>query len=315
MQGTLAIVGAGRVGRALGRKLRESGWQIGAVVTRNLTSARGAVRFIGAGSAQAAMSRRILSSAVILVATPDAAIPEASEELARIGAEELRGKVVLHTSGALDSGALHAAHDCGAAAGSMHPLQTFTGVDTPPLDGKVFAIEGDVPAVRTARRIARTLGGVPAQIDARQKPLYHAAGVLAAGHVLVVVEAAIQLLMSLGMKRGEATRALLPMTRQVLQNQERLGPRRSWTGPLARSDYGVVAEHVAALQSYSAEYRDAYEALNRLAQLVLSRDTEASSSKASSEKKLPERKFPKAESSKNKLDDKKSLARATGGKA
>ena len=309
MQGTLAIVGAGRVGRALGRKLRESGWQIGGVVTRNLTTARSAVRFIGAGSPQAGMSRGILRSAVILIATPDAAISAASEELARIGAEELRGKVVLHTSGALHAGALHAARDCGAAAASMHPLQTFTGVAVPPLEGKVFAIEGDLPAVRMARKIARALGGVPAQIDAHNKPLYHASGVLAAGHVLVVVEAAIQLLMSLGMKRGEATRALLPMTRQVLENHERLGPRRSWTGPLSRRDYGVVASHVAALQNYSAEYKDAYEALNRLAQLVLSRDTEVSSSMAPSEKGLPERRLSNRES-----DDMKAAAKATGGK-
>src|SRR5215470_1782487 len=264
MQGTLAIVGAGRVGRALGRRLRESGWRIGSVVTRNLATARSAVRFIGAGSAQAGMSRGILSSAVILVATPDAAIPGTAEELARMGAEELRGKIVLHTSGALDASALNAVRDCGAAAGSIHPLQTVTGVGVSPLEGKVFAIEGDIAAVRTARKIARSLGGVPAQIGARHKPLYHAAGVLAAGHVLVIVESAIQLLMSLGMKRGEATRALLPMTRQVLQNHERLGPRRSWTGPLSRRDYGVVARHVAALQSYSSEYTDAYEALNRL---------------------------------------------------
>ena len=120
-------------------------------------------------------------------------------------------------------------------------------------------------AVRTARKIARALGAAPSQIDARNKPLYHAAGALAAGHALVVVEAAIQLLMSLGMKRTEAMRALLPMTQQVLQNYERLGPRAAWTGPLARGDHDVVAKHLNVLQQYSPEYRDAYDALNRLA--------------------------------------------------
>ncbi|PYU58495.1 MAG: DUF2520 domain-containing protein, partial [Acidobacteria bacterium] len=35
MERTLAIIGAGRVGRTLGRRLRELGWQIGAVVTRS----------------------------------------------------------------------------------------------------------------------------------------------------------------------------------------------------------------------------------------------------------------------------------------
>ncbi|PYU72085.1 MAG: hypothetical protein DMG49_08320 [Acidobacteria bacterium] len=51
MEKTLAIIGAGRVGRMLGRGLRELGWKIGAVVTRGEASARRAVRFIGAGKA------------------------------------------------------------------------------------------------------------------------------------------------------------------------------------------------------------------------------------------------------------------------
>jgi predicted short-subunit dehydrogenase-like oxidoreductase (DUF2520 family) len=272
MTGTLSIVGAGRVGRALGQQMRELGWKIGAIVTRNESSARRAVRFIGAGTACVGMSRRILASTCILIATPDGAIEEVANELARIGGEELQGRVVLHTSGALDSSVLNAVRACGAAAGSMHPLQTFNGVTVPPLEGKVFAIEGDAMAVRMARNIARALGAAPSQIEPRKKPLYHAAGALAAGHTLVVVEAAIQLLTSLGMKRREAMRALLPMTRQVLQNYERLGPRAAWTGPLSRGDYDVVAKHLNVLQQYSPEYGNAYEALNRLAEQVLARD-------------------------------------------
>jgi predicted short-subunit dehydrogenase-like oxidoreductase (DUF2520 family) len=67
-------------------------------------------------------------------------------------------------------------------------------------------------------------------------------------------------------------RALLPMTKQVLQNYERLGPRAAWTGPLARGDYEVVAKHLNVLQQYSEEYRDAYDALNRLAEVVLAHE-------------------------------------------
>lgn len=252
--------------------MRELGWKIGAVVTRNESSARRAVRFIGAGKACVGMSRRILTSTCILIATPDGAIEEVAKELARIGSEELQGQVVLHTSGAMDSSVLSAVRACGAAVGSIHPLQTFNGVTVPPLEGKVFAIEGDAVAVRTARKIARALGAAPSQIEPRNKPLYHAAGALAAGHTLVVVEAAIQLLTSLGMKRGEAMRALLPMTRQVLQNYERLGPRAAWTGPLARGDYQVVAKHLNVLRQHSPEYGNAYEALNRLAEQVLTRE-------------------------------------------
>jgi predicted short-subunit dehydrogenase-like oxidoreductase (DUF2520 family) len=274
MTETLAIVGAGRVGRALGRRLRELGWKIGAVVTRNESSARRAVRFIGGGTPLPSIARRILASTCILIATPDSTIASVAEELARIGGEELKGHVVLHTSGALDSSVLRAARAQGAAVGSMHPLQTFNGVTVPPLEGKVFAIEGDAQAVRKARKIARAVGGAPSPIEAPNKPLYHAAGALAAGHTLVVVASAIQLMMALGTKRSEAIRALLPMTKQVLQNYERLGMKAAWTGPLARGDYEVVARHLAALQDYSPEYCKAYDALNRLAERIMPRDGE-----------------------------------------
>jgi predicted short-subunit dehydrogenase-like oxidoreductase (DUF2520 family) len=222
------------------------------------------------------MSRRILASTCILIATPDSAVAVVAEELSRVGGEELKGHVVLHTSGALDSSVLKVVRVHGAAVGSMHPLQTFNGVAVPPLEGKVFAIEGDPQAVKKARKIARAFGAAPSPIEAHKKPLYHAAGALAAGHALVVVESAVQLLMSLGMKRQEAMRAILPMTKQVLQNYERLGIKAAWTGPLARGDYEVVAKHLEALQEYSPEYCKAYEALNRLAERILPRDADDS---------------------------------------
>jgi predicted short-subunit dehydrogenase-like oxidoreductase (DUF2520 family) len=272
MQTSLALVGAGRVGRALGRRLRELGWKIGAVVTRSEASARRAVRFIGAGTPCAGMTRRILASRLILIAVPDDAVAGVAEELARIGGEELRGKTVLHTSGALDASVLAAVKACGAAVGGMHPLQSFSGVGVPPLEGKVFAVEGDPAAVQAARRIARSLGGSPVRIAAGKKVLYHVAAAMAAGQVLAVEEAAAQLLISLGMKRGEAMRALLPLTRQVLDNFQRLGAGPAWTGPLARADYKTVEAHLLALQQSPVEFARAYEALNRLAARLLAHD-------------------------------------------
>lgn len=95
---------------------------------------------------------------------------------------------------------------------------------------------------------------------------------MAAGHVLAVEEAATQLLLSLGMKRSEAVRALLPLTRQVLENFETLGPRAAWTGPLSRGDFQVVLAHLDALKDSPKEFARAYEALNYLAATVLAKD-------------------------------------------
>jgi predicted short-subunit dehydrogenase-like oxidoreductase (DUF2520 family) len=272
MENSIAIVGAGRVGRALGRRLRELGWKIGTVITRSEASARRAVRFIGAGKAHAQTTRQIVLSLVILIAAPDDEIAGVAKELARIGGEELRGKVVLHTSGALDARVLDPVKACGAAVGSMHPLQSFSGVAVPMLEGRLFAVEGDMQAVRAARQIARSLGGSPVRIPSGKKVLYHAAATMAASNVLAIEEAAAQLLISVGMKRGQATKALLTLTRQVLENMEHLGPRAAWTGPLSRGDFRVVETHLEGLREFPAEFSLAHEVLNRLAARLLSQD-------------------------------------------
>src|SRR5216684_2427429 len=177
MPNSLAIIGAGRVGRALGRGLRELGWKIGAVVTRSEPSARRAVRFIGAGKACTGMTRQILASRVILIATPDDEIAVVARELARIGEEELRGRVVLHTSGAMDSAVLDAVHERGEMVGSMHPLQSFSGVSVPSLEGKVFTIEGGNaggPSGAADRAVARRIAC--AHRGKQENPVSHGSG-------------------------------------------------------------------------------------------------------------------------------------------
>ncbi len=136
MPKTLSIVGAGRVGRALGRRLHELGWKIGVVSARTEASARKGVRFIGAGQPAVGITPAVLGSRTILLTVPDDAIALVADELAHIGGEQLQGKVVLHASGALDAGVLAAVRNCGASVGSMHPLQTFSGTNRPALEGK-----------------------------------------------------------------------------------------------------------------------------------------------------------------------------------
>jgi predicted short-subunit dehydrogenase-like oxidoreductase (DUF2520 family) len=273
----ISVIGAGRVGRALGGRLRERGWRIHSVVTRSAATARRAVRSIGSGHARAGLSREVLLAPVILIAVPDSATHEIARQLASFESENLDKHVVLHTSGALSFDALAAVRFRGAAVGSIHPLQTFSGIGIPALDGRVFAIEGDPAAVRVARAMVRALGGQTLLLNSAVKPLYHAAATMSAGQVLAQLEAAVQLFISIGLKRREALNALLPLTRQVLDNLERVGPRAAWTGPLARGDYEVISAHEAALRALPEEYLAAYRSLNKLAIRVLAGESRATS--------------------------------------
>ncbi|HSZ19181.1 MAG TPA: Rossmann-like and DUF2520 domain-containing protein [Candidatus Acidoferrum sp.] len=269
MSETVSIVGAGRVGRALGRRLHELGWQVGAVTGRSVSTARAAVRVIGAGQPLGGPTHQVLNSRVVLITTPDSAIEGVAKNLAQLGGSEWSGKVVLHTSGALDSRVLQPLADLGAATGSMHPMQTFSNQNIPDLANCIFGIEGGPAALRMARKMAHQMGGVAVRLSGANKAAYHAAGSFACAYVLALMEAATRLLMTQGFKRRQAMRALLPLTRQTLDNFERVGPLAAWTGPLARGDFSTVERHVKALADFAPEYLEVYKTLSRLKAKVL----------------------------------------------
>lgn len=263
-------MGAGRVGSTLGRLLHQKGWRIGPVITRSMRTARAARRRIGSGQPQVGLSEAVLDADLILIATPDRAIAETAGSLARIASSKAwRGRIVLHTSGALGSDVLKPLALRGAEIGSLHPLQTFNGRTVPSFAGCTCAIEGAPVALRMARRISRELGGVPVVLPSRRKAAYHVAAALAAGHVLAVMEAAVRILVKAGFPRQRAIRALLPLTRQTLANYERVGAGAAWTGPLSRGDFGVIERHLEALRPFPREYREAYDTLSRLGLDVL----------------------------------------------
>jgi predicted short-subunit dehydrogenase-like oxidoreductase (DUF2520 family) len=269
MKPSFSIIGAGRLGRALGRSLRERGWRVNCVVTRSQRTARAAVHAIGGGIACGEFNPRLLDSPLVLISTPDNALSAVAAELAHIkdtpDGKKQRGRIVLHTSGALDRSVLAPLQKLGAATGSIHPMQTFSGRHVPPLQGVLFGIEGDPRALQMARRIVKELGGSAAVIPAGRKVEYHAAAVMVAGLGMGLLEAAIRVLMSAGFTRQRAMQSLWKLLRQMLSDAERLGTRKAWAGPLVRGDYATMAAHWRALRRYPAELRQAYEALARVA--------------------------------------------------
>jgi predicted short-subunit dehydrogenase-like oxidoreductase (DUF2520 family) len=293
MTRTLSIVGAGRVGRTLGKRLRERGWRIGAVVTRSAATSRAAVRTIGAGAPLAWAGsvgihphekRRgsgqdsaldvtaIFAADVIFLCTADDDLPALVRTLAKLGRAKCKGKIVLHTSATLDRTVLAPLARCGAATGSLHPMQAFGGKLIPKLSGVIFGVEGDPKARHMAQSIGKSLGGITVTINTRDKPIYHAAAVMAAGSTYPAIEAGVQLLMRIGFTRARAMQTLVPLIRQIFDNIERIGPRAAWTGPLSRGDYGIVARHARALRRYPREFRQSYAASSLLAGRLLAKN-------------------------------------------
>lgn len=265
----LAIIGAGTVGKALGRRLADAGWPVRALACRTIESARAAVAFVGQGEAFDDAPKAAQAGDVVLLAVPDDRIQEVAESLARWGSLR-KGAVLIHVSGGRSSSAMAMARDSGAHVASMHPLQTFASADEqagPPggaadlLSGVLFACEGDEEALPVVREIVDVLGGRFVAIDGEKKALYHAGAVIACNYLVTLVAAAAELFEEAGIPRDEAVRALAPLLRGTVANLERVGLPRALTGPIARGDADTVEIHAREIARTRPDLLPLYQAL------------------------------------------------------
>ena len=265
---TVSIVGSGRLGTALAKALFASNYKIEAVVAQRIVHARRAASLLG--STTLALSEKELqvlpASKIILITTPDGEILKTAARIAALEAPP-RGRTVLHTSGALAaSEVLAPLAAAGFATGSLHPLVSISDPRTgsEKLRGAFYCLEGDATANRVARSLVKDLKGHSFHIDSNFKPLYHAAAVMASGHVTALVALATEMLVECGLDEKTARRVLMPLLKSTVANLSVSEPAQALTGTFARGDLVTVRRHLQALSKKGlAEALAAYKLLGR----------------------------------------------------
>jgi predicted short-subunit dehydrogenase-like oxidoreductase (DUF2520 family) len=149
------VIGRGRVGSALGARLRERGIEL-----------------------------REDDADLVLLCVPDRAIAE-------VAATIEPGPWVAHVSGATPLAAL----DPHERRFSVHPLQTFTLDRGPEqIDGAWAAVTGETDAARAlGGELATTLGLRPFDLDDTARVLYHAGAAIASNYLVTLHRAASRL--------------------------------------------------------------------------------------------------------------------------
>jgi len=259
-----AVIGAGRMGQGISLGLAAAGWDV-MLLARTARPVSPPLRLLAGAITGDAVGERLL----VLVATPDDAIPKAAAALAASGGVG-RDHVVLHLSGLLDRTALGVLAGTGAALGSFHPLQSVAEPGAAPsrLRGAFAGIEGDARALAAGQRIAAALGMTAVPIDAAAKPAYHAGAVFAANYTTALVGVAARIAEEAGVAPETAARMYLPLVTGAAANLVELGPAQALTGPIRRGDAGTIRAHLAALP---ADLRPLYRLLGRAA-LLLARE-------------------------------------------
>jgi predicted short-subunit dehydrogenase-like oxidoreductase (DUF2520 family) len=263
----VAIVGTGNFGTALALSLRRAGYDIDGVIAHSAgASLRKAQRLAKKVGTRALTDRSAgfaaLRADLIWLCVPDAEIAGAARSLA--GKVEWRGRVALHSSGALTSDELAILRGCGSSVASVHPLMTFVRGSRPSLADVPFAVEGDARAVRVARRLVEDMGGQFYSIRKKDKAAYHAWGTFASPLLTALLATTEQVAALAGVNRKAAKRRMIPILLQTLANYAAFGAAGGFSGPIVRGDVDTVKRHLRVLRGIPAG-RQVYSALARSA--------------------------------------------------
>ncbi len=262
MKPSVAIVGCGTVGTAIGKLLTRAGYRITGVATRSPETAGTAAKIIGAQRFSDCPQDMTQGAEVVFITTPDDAIQQTCEAISKNKGFEKKA-VVIHCSGALSSDILSSARNCGAVTATLHPLQSFASVDQAEtlVPGSFCAVEGDQAALPTVHQLVRDVGGVLMEITPEGKTLYHAAAVAASNYLVTLVNLALELDRAAGMSPEVSFKALLPLIRGTLDNIAVKGIPDALTGPIARGDVDTVVRHLKAIEQSMPALLDIYKTL------------------------------------------------------
>lgn len=253
------IVGLGRAGRAFAWLLRER--LPGVSVSGSVRTEAALQTLPEAWRCHVSVGTDIPEEAdVVLLAVADDALPRV---VSAIAAQQVRPRVWLHCSGVTPVAALRSLP---GFHGSLHPLQTLRGAreDVAALEGAIFGVAGDEPAILQATQVVDAAGGRSLVVPDDARSAYHLAAVLAGNGVFALLHAGSQVATRAGLDATTLQLGLARLAAQSAQNATEGALSSVATGPVMRGDASTVRRHREWLRHHAAELGPLYQALGRL---------------------------------------------------
>lgn len=256
----IAFVGAGRVGSTLAVAFARAGWQVTAVASRD-AGRRARFTELVPGARAFVDAPAVLDEAdLIFLTVPDDAIAGLAD-----GLHLYSGQALVHTSGALPASVLTPAMAAGTNVAGFHPLVAFADHESAlaSLSGATVALEGDAEILPLLAELAESIGARPVLLPEGGKQAYHAAAMMAAGGLVGLLDAIVEVARAAGLDEHQALVVYTPLARQALDNADRLGVAAALTGPFLRGDVGTVRGHLDVLRQHAPSALPLYVAVAR----------------------------------------------------
>ncbi len=260
---SFSLVGAGRMGTAIGLCLVRAGFEPDTVWSRSEKSIRRALGLFGKGRKARDLDEAAGNPQMVILGVPDDAIRGTAVHASSRGCIK-PNSLWLHLSGFHGLGPLEPVGEKGGIPMGVHPLQTVPDPASGPerLKGVKFSVVCHDRHWAIARSIVQSVGGIPIRTREEQRPLYHAAAVIACNEFVALFNLAAKVMEKA--TGGEVrSRDLIPLVRATLDGIEKLGPVGALTGPIARGDANVIKGHIDAMEKGAPWALDVYKVLAR----------------------------------------------------
>ncbi len=265
MKPSVALIGPGRVGSAICKRLQLAGYPITAVISRDHERAKEACGFIGCPTTAASTQPTDVTTAqIILLAIPDDQVKPVAQQL-QSGKKLSPQTTLVHFSG-IHPAEIMRHHDSAAMLLSLHPLLPFADrqIAFKKLPQCPFGVESsNDTALALGKKLVDAVGGQFFPITSDNKKLYHAAACIASNYLITLLAAARDLLVKCDIETEQAIPLLLPLMQASLDNVKELGIEDGLTGPIVRGDTGTVADHLQALQREEPALLSLYQQLGK----------------------------------------------------
>lgn len=252
----IGFIGAGKVGFSMGRYFMERDVHVSGYYSRNLNSSKEAAIFTKTRYYER-LEDLVKESDTLFLTVPDGDIEKVYSKVSRL---DIRGKCLVHCSGALSSDVFFDVSKKGARGCSIHPICAVSDKLTAyqNLSNTYFTIEGK--DVEDMRELLRACGNPVEVICASQKAKYHAAAVFASNLVVGLYDIATGLLEECGLSSDFSKHALQSLFVGNAKSVAVKGAVGALTGPVEREDASTVKKHLGVLEE---EKKEIYRLLSR----------------------------------------------------
>lgn len=246
----IILVGAGKIGWHLGKRLKGKGLPVAQVISRTAEHAQELADALHADWTSDPASA-LPDADWVIIAVRDDAIESVAASLSPF----VPNALVTHTSGGT-SGQVLATHF--QRFGVFYPLQSFSVEHTPVWSKIPFCVDAKMETdLLFLKKIAKTIGNLVYQVNDEQRANLHVAAVFAnnfANHCFALAEKIMD-------EKDLPFELLHPLMEETLAKALRESPAKMQTGPAIRGDIDTLQRHLGQLDAHP-EWKALYKKLS-----------------------------------------------------